>query len=86
MSTSSEGAWKEAKDAQGRTYYYHATTKQTAWVLPPGAVLVTKKRMSSASGSLGNVPTVAAVQPVVAVQPVASTSNDVHTHRELCLL
>jgi len=26
--------WKSAKDAEGRTYYYHKVTRQTQWEVP----------------------------------------------------
>ena len=26
--------WAEAKDPQGRTYYWHTTTKKTTWTRP----------------------------------------------------
>lgn len=29
--------WKSAKDAQGRTYYYHQVTRQTQWEFPTGS-------------------------------------------------
>jgi hypothetical protein len=50
------GTWKQAVDTQGRTYYYHAVTKQTVWVLPPGAVLAApkKRRSTTATGAFSS--------------------------------
>lgn len=29
-----QGKWREAKDPNGKTYYYHIDTKQTSWTKP----------------------------------------------------
>ena len=68
------GTWKQAVDTQGRTYYYHAVTKQTVWVLPPGAVLAApkKRRSTTASGS-------------TVLSPLASSGTAAHTQtRHFC--
>lgn len=46
---SAASVWKEAKAADGRTYYYHTLTQETTWEKPAEVVCYSQSRIEQGS-------------------------------------
>jgi hypothetical protein len=42
-----DNVWIETKSAEGKSYYYHARTRETSWTKPDSAVVVTQEQYAA---------------------------------------